>query len=77
MILDFPNFDERRTVLQFSLLLHASSAVLFMGAALGHIYLGTVGMKGAYRSMRDGYVDETWAREHHAIWFEDIMKRRN
>ena len=22
--------------------------------------------------MRTGYVDETWAREHHAYWYDDI-----
>jgi formate dehydrogenase subunit gamma len=29
-------------------------------------------MRGAYRAMREGYVDEEWAREHHAYWYEDI-----
>ena len=29
-------------------------------------------MRGAYKAMRTGYVDEEWAREHHAYWYEDI-----
>jgi formate dehydrogenase subunit gamma len=29
-------------------------------------------MRGAYRAMRDGGVDEGWAREHHALWYADI-----
>ncbi len=37
-----------------------------------HIYLGTIGFKGAYRAMRHGYVDESWAREHHSLWADDV-----
>jgi formate dehydrogenase subunit gamma len=40
--------------------------------SLGHIYLGTIGMEGAYDAMRHGYVDDTWAREHHQLWYDDI-----
>jgi formate dehydrogenase subunit gamma len=39
---------------------------------MGHIYLGTLGTKGAYQGMRTGYVDETWAEQHHKLWYEDI-----
>jgi formate dehydrogenase subunit gamma len=39
---------------------------------LGHIYMGTLGMKGAYGAMKTGYVDETWAKEHHELWYDDI-----
>jgi len=34
--------------------------------------MGTIGMKGAYSAMRTGYVDEGWAKEHHALWYDDI-----
>ena len=37
-----------------------------------HIYLGTIGIAGAYDGMRTGYVDETWAREHHEYWYNDV-----
>ena len=50
------------------------SRVLFMAAAFGHIYIGTLGMEGAYRGMRDGYVDETWAREHHSLWYDEVRQ---
>jgi formate dehydrogenase subunit gamma len=39
---------------------------------LGHIYIGTIGMRGAYSAMRNGYVDEAWAKEHHEYWYEDV-----
>ena len=38
-----------------------------------HIYLGTIGMEGAYRAMRDGYVDESWAKHHHLRWYEEVV----
>jgi formate dehydrogenase subunit gamma len=37
-----------------------------------HIYLGTIGMRGAYTAMRHGVVDEAWAEEHHAYWYEEV-----
>ena len=43
-----------------------------MAMFLGHIYMGTIGMQGAYSAMRTGYVDETWAKEHHELWYNDI-----
>jgi formate dehydrogenase subunit gamma len=34
--------------------------------------MGTVGTEGAYQAMKTGYVDETWAKEHHELWYDDI-----
>ena len=47
-----------------------------MLGALGHIYMGTLVMRGAYDAMRFGYVDETWAKEHHEYWYNDIKAGR-
>jgi formate dehydrogenase subunit gamma len=74
LILDFPNWNQGREIMQQSNMIHAIAAILFMSASLGHIYLGTLGMEGAYRSMREGYVDEQWAREHHALWYEEVKQ---
>jgi formate dehydrogenase subunit gamma len=52
--------------------LHSSGAILFMLGSLGHIYMGTLGMAGAYEAMRTGDVDEEWAREHHEYWYNEI-----
>jgi len=72
LILDFPNFNQTRSTMQIANLVHLAIAALFMLAALGHIYMGTIGMAGAYRAMSDGYVDETWAKEHHLYWYNDL-----
>jgi formate dehydrogenase subunit gamma len=54
--------------------IHAIAATLFICAAFGHIYIGTIGMEGAYQAMRRGHVDEEWAKEHHAIWYEEVRE---
>lgn len=74
LILDFPNWNQGREAMQQANLIHGIAAVLFMAGAIGHIYLGTVGLEGAYGSMRQGYVDETWAKEHHALWYEEVKQ---
>ncbi|MEO7336449.1 MAG: formate dehydrogenase subunit gamma, partial [Caldimonas sp.] len=74
LVLDklLPGLDYLRGDMQIAHMVHSVSAVLMMCVFLGHIYIGTIGMKGAYRAMRTGYVDETWASEHHAYWYEDV-----
>jgi len=74
LILDFPNWNQGREAMQTANIVHLIAAVLFMAAAMGHIYMGTIGMEGAYRAMRDGYVDEEWAKEHHALWYEEVKQ---
>jgi formate dehydrogenase subunit gamma len=58
--------------MQIANIVHLIIASLFMLAALGHIYMGTLGMAGAYDAMSKGYVDEAWAKEHHLYWYNDI-----
>jgi formate dehydrogenase subunit gamma len=74
LILDFPNWNQGREAMQYANVIHAIAAILFISAAFGHIYIGTIGMEGAYRSMHDGYVDEEWAREHHVLWYEEVKQ---
>ena len=61
-----------RDTMQIAHMIHAAAAVLMLAMFIGHIYIGTIGMQGAYQGMRTGYVDETWAREHHEFWYDDI-----
>jgi formate dehydrogenase subunit gamma len=68
----FPNFDQLRTTMQQVNVVHAVSAVCMILLALGHIYVGTIGVEGAYGNMRDGVTDETWAKEHHELWYNDV-----
>ena len=67
-----PGMGYTRGNMQIAHMVHGVSTVLMMVMFMGHIYLGTVGMKGAYQGMKTGYVDEGWAREHHELWHDDI-----
>ena len=73
LILDFPNFDQTRATMQVTNLVHLGTAMLAIATVCFHIYLGTIGMRGAYEGMRYGYVDEEWAKEHHEYWYNDVM----
>jgi formate dehydrogenase subunit gamma len=76
VILLFPNFDQTRSVMQTAWIWHASAALLYIAISLGHIYMGTIGVEGAYGNMRTGYTDETWAKEHHEIWYQEVKSGR-
>jgi len=71
-ILDFPNFGQTRSLMQDAWWIHVGAALLFIAMIAGHIYIGTLGMEGALDAMKTGYVDETWAKEHHEYWYDDI-----
>jgi formate dehydrogenase subunit gamma len=73
LILVFPNFDQTRRTMQISNLIHMGAAYLAIALAFVHIYMGTIGMAGAYRAMRDGYVDASWAQHHHARWHDEVV----
>jgi formate dehydrogenase subunit gamma len=74
LVLDMliPGLLYTRGDMQIAHMIHAVAALLMMSLFLGHIYMGTLGMKDAYKAMKTGYVDEAWAREHHELWFDDI-----
>lgn len=76
LVLDFPNFDQSRSLMMLANIVHVIAAIWFIIWSFTHIYLGTVGMTGAYEGMRNGYVDETWAREHAQYWYEDVKSGR-
>ncbi len=67
-----PGLVYERGSMQIALIVHAVSNIAMICMFLGHIYMGTLGTKGAYEGMKTGYVDETWAKEHHELWFDDI-----
>jgi formate dehydrogenase subunit gamma len=71
-----PGLVYERSTMQIAHMVHAVATVLMMCMFLGHIYLGTIGMQGAYQGMKTGYVDETWAKEHHEYWYDDVKAGR-
>jgi formate dehydrogenase subunit gamma len=51
---------------------HSILALLMTVAIIGHIYIGSIGLEGAYSAMGSGTVDENWAREHHSLWAAEL-----
>ena len=72
LILDFPNFNQTRATMQLANVVHMVAGIAGTILVAGHIYLGTIGMKGALDALRTGYVDETWAKEHHLYWYNEV-----
>lgn len=72
LVLNFPNFGQTRQTMQTFNVLHMVLAYVAIAMAFVHIYLGTIGMRGAYRAMREGYVTAEWAKHHHEYWYNDI-----
>lgn len=68
-----PGMAYERGTMQIAHMVHAVSNILMLVMFLGHLYMGTAGTEGAYQGMKTGYVDEAWAKNHHALWFEDIQ----
>jgi formate dehydrogenase subunit gamma len=74
-ILMFPFYGTDVTGMQWAEMTHGIIAVLFVAAMLAHIYIGTIGMEGAFEAMGEGTVDVNWAKEHHALWLEEERAR--
>ena len=67
-LLMFPFYVTDIAGMQIAQVVHAVIAVLFVAVIIAHIYIGTLGMEGAFEAMATGDVDVNWAREHHDLW---------
>lgn len=61
--------------MQYAQLWHAIVSFVLMAIVLAHIYIGSIGMEGAYDAMGSGQVEEQWAREHHSLWVEEVKAK--
>jgi formate dehydrogenase subunit gamma len=50
---------------------HAIVGVILTAIMIAHIYIGSLGMEGAYSAMGSGEVDLAWAKSHHSVWVEE------
>jgi formate dehydrogenase subunit gamma len=67
----FPFYLSGIEGMQLAQIVHAIVSVLFIAVMLAHIYIGTIGMEGAFEAMGTGEVDLNWAKEHHSLWIEE------
>jgi len=61
--------------MQFAQYVHATVGVILIAIMIAHIYIGSLGMEGAYDAMGSGEVDLAWARAHHNLWVEEEMAK--
>jgi formate dehydrogenase subunit gamma len=69
-LLMFPFYTTNIVGMQVAQIVHGIVALIFVAVMLAHIYIGTIGMEGAFEAMGSGTVDVNWAREHHRLWLE-------
>jgi formate dehydrogenase subunit gamma len=74
-LLLFPFYVTNIFGMQIAQVVHSVIAVLFVALILGHIYIGTLGMEGAFEAMGTGEVDYNWAKEHHDLWLEEQLAK--
>jgi len=72
-ILMFPFYGTNIANMQWAQIFHGVVGVLLIAAIFAHIYIGTLGMEGAFEAMGSGDVDLNWAKEHHRLWVEQEM----
>jgi formate dehydrogenase subunit gamma len=71
-LLMFPFYGTGIAGMQTAQMVHGAVAMLFVAAMLAHIYIGTIGMEGAFEAMAEGTVDENWAKQHHGLWLDEV-----
>jgi formate dehydrogenase subunit gamma len=74
-LLIFPFYVTNIAGMQLAQIVHAVVAVLFIAVIIAHIYIGTLGMEGAFEAMGTGEVDLNWAREHHDRWLAEQLEK--
>jgi formate dehydrogenase subunit gamma len=67
-----PGLGLLRSDMQIASMVHSAMAFWIAAILIGHIYMGTIGTRGALEGMKTGYVTEGWAKEHHELWYNDV-----
>ena len=57
--------------MQYAQIWHVMVAFAMIVVNIAHIYIGSLGMEGAFDAMGSGMVDRNWAIEHHGLWVEE------
>jgi formate dehydrogenase subunit gamma len=73
-VLLFPFYGTSVSGMELAQIVHSVVAVLYVAAMLTHIYMGTIGVEGAFEAMGEGHVDVNWAKERHSLWYEEEMQ---
>ena len=60
--------------MQYASTWHAIMGLFLVCVIFAHIYIGTLGMQGAFSAMGSGEVDVNWAKEHHSLWAAEELR---
>ncbi len=74
-LLIFPFYGTDIADMQIAQIVHGVVGMLFIAVMIAHIYIGSIGMEGAFEAMGTGEVDLNWAKEHHSLWVEEELAR--
>ncbi len=75
LVMDFPNYGQTRETMQWANIIHVSLSMVLVAGALAHIYIGTLGNEGAMEGMKTGRVDVQWAKQHHDLWYDELLEK--
>ena len=75
LIMDFPNYGQTRETMQWANIIHVGLSMVLMAGAIAHIYIGTLGTEGAMEGMKTGRVDVQWAKQHHDLWYDELLAK--
>jgi formate dehydrogenase subunit gamma len=73
-----PNLPTQLTPIQemqYATTWHSIVALALSVVIVAHIYIGTLGMQGAFSAMGSGQVDVNWAKEHHSLWADRELEK--
>jgi len=76
-LLMFPFYATDVSGMKLAQMVHGIVGVVFIAIMLAHIYIGTIGMQGAFEAMGTGTVDENWAEQHHSLWLAEEKAKGN
>lgn len=72
----FPTELTPHEEMQYANIWHSIVAFVMMLAIIAHIYIGSIGMEGAFDAMGNGQVDLEWARQHHDLWVAEVEAKQ-
>jgi len=73
---DLPTVLTPHEEMQYANIWHSIVAFVMMLAIIAHIYIGSVGMEGAFDAMGNGQVDLEWAPQHHDLWVAEVEAKQ-
>ena len=64
-----------RYVRYAAVIVHPVAALLTIALFMIHVYMGAAVERGAFGSVIRGDVSRAWAKKHHRLWYEDVVRR--